>query len=321
MLAPSKTLKQMVIEILQEKPGEQLKPSEISALIAQKFPEYCEQKALASTQSDLNLAKQIANQISAGGKQWMVHHPQLKCSEETPRTYWWEPTDPPETIESVPASNGTPPLTDGLIAEKELYGKLAIYLVGMRPRKLYPKRINESKSSNTNGKKGNKYLHPDMVAMEDLMPKPVWSNEMRSWAATSGATRAKLWSFEVKIDLQSISDAREGYLQALANSAWANYGYLVAAKISDKAFHELKMLHDVHGLGVILLDVDNPADETIVKLPAREHSQFDWGTCNRIADQNTDFRKFIHLVADFHTLGRTRDEDWDIPALQAAEEA
>ena len=319
-MATTKSLKQMVIEILQEKQGEPLKPSEIAAQISQKFPAYCEQKAKSSTQDDLNLAKQIANQISAGGKQWMTHYPQLKCSDETPRTYWWESIESTEADEPVSAPVSSTTNIQSTTAEKDLYGKLAIYLAGMRPRKLYPKRINEGTSSNSNGKKGNKYLHPDMVAMEDLMPKPTWSDEMKSWASKVGATRAKLWSFEVKVDLQSISDAREGYLQALANSAWANYGYLVAKQISDKALNELKMLHDVHGLGVILLDIDNPADDSIVKLPAREHAQFDWGTCNRIADQNPDFRRFIQLVADFHTLGKTRDSDWDLPKPTSLDE-
>lgn len=319
-MATSKSLKQMVIEILQTKQGEPLKPSEIAALIAIGYPAYCAQKFQTSTQSDLNLVKQIANQISAGGKQWMLQHPQLKCSEETPRTYWWESTDAPEVEEAAATSLLVVSATDPTKAEKALYGKLAVYLAGMRPRKLYPKRINEGTSSNTNGKKGNKYLHPDLVAMEDLMPKPAWSDEMKTWAAEAGATRAKLWSFEVKVDLLSISDAREGYLQALANSAWANYGYLVARQISDKAFNELKMLHDVHGLGVLVLDVDNPADDSVVKLSAREHAQFDWGTCNRIASQNTDFRKFIQLVAEFHKLGKTRADDWDIPKQQSQDE-
>ena len=310
-MATLKSLKLMVIEILQSKQGEQLKPSEIAAQIAQEFPAYCEKKIKSTTQNDLNLVKQIANQISASAKQWMLHLPQLKCSEETPRTYWWEPLELVD-VDSFDAPQASVKSSGDLkTAEKALYGKLATYLAGMRPRKLYPKRINEGTSSNTNGKNGNKHLHPDMVAMEDLMPKPVWSDEVRKWAAATGATQAKLWSFEVKVDLQSISEAREGYLQALANSAWANFGYLVAKQISDKAFNELKMLHDVHGLGVILLDVDNPADDSIIKLAAREKSQFDWGTCNRIADQNLDFRKFIELVAEFHALGKTREVDWD----------
>lgn len=204
--------------------------------------------------------------------------------------------------------------------EQNLYPKLANYLWSMKSRKVYPKRIDEKRSSNTNGKNGNKSLHPDMVAMEDLMPQPQWSKEIKGWAANAGAPISKLWSFEVKIKINSVSDARESYLQALANSAWANFGYLVVTQVSDKAYHELKMLHDLHGIGLILLDVENPADDTIIKLPARERDHVDWGSCNRIASQNTDFKRFIELTSYFHLTKNTGDSDWDIPKPSNLEE-
>lgn len=317
MTADTPKLKQMVIKILMEKQGQALKPSEIAAIITEEYPVYCEQKILNSTQTDLDLPKQIANQISAVGKQWLDQEPQLKSSDETPRTYWWETPEAsdfdlaPATPQEQVSSNADAQ------TEQALYPKLATYLWHMKSRKVYPKRIDEKKSSNTHGKNGNKSLHPDMVAMEDLMPQ--WSSEIKGWAANAGAPQSKFWSFEVKIKINSISDAREYYLQALANSAWANFGYLVATQFSDKAYHELKILHDLHGIGLILLDVGNPADDTIVKLPARERNRVDWGTCNRIASQNSDFKKFIELVSDFHLTRKTRDTDWDISELCSSE--
>jgi hypothetical protein len=309
------TLKQMVLHILQGKQNEALKPSEIATIITQQFPDYCAEKTQNTTQVDLNLPKQIANQISGQIKQWSLHHPELKCSDETPRTYWWEK---PETEEvDVPPNDlvVTAAIEAEALAEQDLYPKLAAYLLGMTSRTVYPKRIDEKTASNTNGKNGNKSLHPDLVALEDLMPQPLWSNEVKEWATLAGAPQAKLWSFEVKIKLQSTSDARESYLQALANSSWANYGYLVAVTIKEKAFSEIKVLHDLHGVGLIQLDIDNPVDDTIVKLPARERGQVDWGTCNRIASQNTDFKQFLEAVKDFYVTRKTDKKNWDIPKL------
>lgn len=309
------TLKQMVLQILQGKQNEALKPSEIATIITLQFPDYCAEKAQNTTQVGLNLPKQIANQISGAIKQWKLHHPELKCSDETPRTYWWEKSETEEV--DVPPDDlvVTAAIEAEALAEQDLYPKLATYLLGMTSRAVYPKRIDEKTASNTNGKNGNKSLHPDLVALEDLMPQPLWSNEVKEWATLAGAPQAKLWSFEVKIKLQSTSDARESYLQALANSSWANYGYLVAAEIKEKAFEEIKVLHDLHGVGLIQLDINNPVDDTIVKLPARERGQVDWGTCNRIASQNADFKQFLEAVKDFYVTRKTDKKNWHIPKL------
>lgn len=312
MSIPGLTLREMVLSVLQGSIEQPLKPSEIAAVIKEHHPEYCAQKSAATTQSNFNVVAQIASEISANSKQWMQRHPQLKSSDETPRTYWWETLEADDPVPAVPVTTSTP--SQAPIDEQSLYPKLSAYLWGMKARKLYPKRIDEKTSSNTNGTNGNKALHPDVVALEDLMPAPTWTPEMKAWATKSGAPQAKLWSFEVKVKISSISDARENYLQALANSAWANYGYLVAAHISDKALSELKTLADLHGVGVILLDIDNPVDESTVKLPARERAEIDWASCNRIASQNRDFKKFMEQVADFHLTQKARDGDWDVSA-------
>ena len=42
--------------------------------------------------------------------------------------------------------------------------------------------------------------------------------------------RTKLWSFEAKL-LINRSNVRECFFQAVSNSSWANFGYLVAAGV------------------------------------------------------------------------------------------
>lgn len=192
------TLREMVLTALQANNQQPVKPSEIASQIKENFPEYCEQKIKSTTQANFDVVKQIAREITASSKLWMKKHPQLKCSEETPRTYWWENGD--ADVQLAEPANETEKLETKPYAqeEKALYNKLAAYLVGMHSRKLYPMRINEGTSSNTKGKNGNKHLHPDLVAMEDIMPSPIWSNDMKRWARKTGAQQTKLWSFEVK---------------------------------------------------------------------------------------------------------------------------
>jgi hypothetical protein len=52
-------------------------------------------------------------------------------------------------------------------------------------RGIRTKRIDEKKSSNSHGKEGNKWLHPDMVGLEELASG--WSYEMKNLSAKSGA--------------------------------------------------------------------------------------------------------------------------------------
>jgi len=54
---------------------------------------------------------------------------------------------------------------------------------------------------------------------------------------------------------------------------------------------ELRLLNELHGIGVILLDPTNPADNTTIEIPAHERHEVDWGTCNRIADETRIFCK------------------------------
>ena len=309
MTTAVQTLKKMVLSIVQSKNGEPLKPSQIAALIEQQYPDYCDQKTQNTSQAEFNLLKQIAAEISANSKKWMVQQPALKSSEETPRTYWWE--GEAVAIQQHQAVSTSQPEIAESLKEEKLYPLLAIYLNAMRPRNVYPKRIDEKTSSNTHGKNGNKWLHPDMVALEDVMTG--WSNDTKGWATKAGARQAKLWSFEVKVEINTVPEAREAYFQAVANSKWANFGFLVATKFSDKATRELKILNELHGIGVIQLNVQNPADETIVKFHSHEREHVDWNTCNRIAEQNSNFKKFIEQVADFHLTRKTSPSDWDIP--------
>ncbi len=116
---------------------------------------------------------------------------------------------------------------------------------------LYPKRIDEKRASNRNGPRGNIWLFPDIVAMEDL-----------------GAD----------------------------------------------TMNELRLLAAAHGIGLIVLDVEDPTEGSEIRIPARERAEVDWDTCNRLAEENADFREFIRLVRQFHQTDDVKRGDWDLPA-------
>lgn len=291
----SMSVKDAVLNFLKSQLGEEFKARDLANELKIAFPTRFENKKAA----------QLAGEISAGRPAWLKDHSQFRCSEETPRKYWWEP----EVAAGVVATD--PPLAPKIAAltEHGLYPLLAAFLIS-RHRKIYPKRIDEKKSSNSQGKEGNKWLHPDMVGLEDLASG--WAYEMKNLSASAGARQAKLWSFEVKLEIPR-SKVREYYFQAVSNSTWANYGYLVAVKIKADALTELRVLHELHGIGVILLDPSNPADSSTIEIPARERPEVDWGTCNRIADENKDFLKYVKLIAQFYVTKETSIKEWDVP--------
>jgi hypothetical protein len=107
------------------------------------------------------------------------------------------------------------------------------------------------------------------------------------------------------------SNVRETFFQAVSNSSWANFGYLVAAEIEGAdTTKELRMLFSLHGIGFIQLDTDNPAESQIL-IPARERLEVDWVTCNRLTQENKDFLQFLRLVRQFYQTGDPRPKDWD----------
>lgn len=172
---------------------------------------------------------------------------------------------------------------------------------------LYSKRIDEKRSTNNRGSKGNEWLYPDLVAMEDLASE--WSADVANCAQQFGDKKAKLWSFEVK-RLINTSNVRSAFFQAVSNSSWANYGYLVASELAEKAKKELRMLTSLHGIGFILLDNETPSESQIL-IPAREKSDLDWDSINRLVEANKDFANYIDEVNGFCSRGKTKNSDWD----------
>lgn len=302
------SLGDLVVTILRSVPGKQLSSAELAGLIVQNFPDWCAKKQ-QNSKPGVKIEAQVANEISSRRPQWLKKYAALKCSDTSPRKYSWGDVEhvPEEISDSEPATASP----QQKLKESDLYPLLAHFLwVGPVQNRVYPKRIDEKTSSNNLGPKANEWLHPDMVGLEDLMAE--WQPQIQDCAEKAGDQRARLWSFEVKLRV-SRSSVRRDYFQAVSNSSWANFGYLVAGEIDSDTDAELMMLHGLHGIGLIELNVENPA-ESAIRIPARERNAVDWSTSNRLAKENKDFRQFAKLVAAFYKTRETSEKEWDKPA-------
>jgi hypothetical protein len=321
-------LNETVVEFLKVHPNQYYTARELAEEILKEKPEECQKKMARSKatvtpiDNENALLGQIASEIGAYKQRlFSLSDNKVKITTERPRKYYYSNKTDIEEIEDsekqslssaneqnqqsshLPRTNGHP--------EHDSYPLLCQYLYS--ELNIYPKRIDEKKSSNSKGSNGNKWLYPDIVGLKNLSEN--WSQDVIMCASKHAFNKTSLWSFEVKIKI-NLSNVRECFFQTVSNSTWANNSYLVAQEIDDKALDELRILCAGHNIGVILLNKDNPSESQIL-IPAIEKTQLDWNMINRIANENSDFRNFISLITEFYQTGRIKEHEWDIPKNQA----
>lgn len=302
-------LSKTVRQFLSERPDEKFTARFMAEWIKKNFPDECREKKANSAfiKTDAQLVQQIVAEISSQRPALQKRNPQIKTTEGRPRRYYWtEKTDQDEVTEVEEVDIGIRPVSAQSSKESDLYPLLSKYL--WSELGIYSKRIDEKKSSNKKGTKGNKWLYPDLVGMEDLTFD--WHKEIKDVVKEYADKKTKLWSFEVKV-LLNRSNVREAFFQAVSNSSWANFGYLVAAEVEGAdTMKELRMLYSLHGIGLIKIDPQNSADSQIL-IPARERLDVDWATCNRLTQENKDFLQVMKLVRQFYQTDDPRPKDWD----------
>lgn len=306
-------LRKTIVDFLKERPEERFTARQIARWVFDHYRDACEEKRAQSRQDladDESFLLQLIAEISSNRPDIQRRYPMIKTTESRPRCYFYSTvSDEAEVarIESGAVTPGPPAENATNQSEQEIYPLLASYLFSVWG--IHPKRIDEKRASNRRGPNGNKWLFPDLVGIEDLSAD--WESEVKDCVNQYGDKRARQWSFEVKL-LLNRSNVREAWFQAVSNSSWANFGYLVAKEVQDDTMKELRILSAAHGIGLIRLNVDDPSESEIL-IPARERSNVDWDACNRLAKENPDFMHFIKLVRQFHQTGELRAVDWDIP--------
>lgn len=172
--------------------------------------------------------------------------------------------------------------------ERDLHKLLCYYV--RKHEQILAKTIFHEKSKHVD--KNNNWLHPDIVgarftSLQNDHTKALLKNMASAEAVT-------LYSYELKRSIDCDSDLKQYFFQAVSNSSWANYGYLVAFQINDNVMEELQRLSVAFGIGVILLQ---PHPEYCKELfPATKH-ELDFNAIDRLCESNPDFEEYIHDIA------------------------
>lgn len=301
------TLSDMVYNVLKDNSDRKMTAKDIASIIAEKYNEELKNKRNNKRfTSDEDFVVQISAEIGSQ-KESLKSKPNIYINEQIrPKLYYFN--DDYSNIESTKLDKNNSE-NKAIISESSLYSKLPEYLFS--EFNIYCKRIDEKTSSNDRGTKGNIWLHPDLVGVDFIDKK--WDLDIKECVKDSGYNRLKLYSYEIKIVITA-SNVRECFFQAVSNSSWANCGFLVATEIKDNkdeaVFHELKMLSSLHGIGFILLDIENPSESQVL-LQAKEKVDVDWESINRILKQNKDFQLYIASLKRYLKTGEILEGEWD----------
>ncbi|MDJ1304982.1 MAG: hypothetical protein MRQ09_01930 [Candidatus Midichloria sp.] len=133
---------------------------------------------------------------------------QIKTIEEHPRQYYY--TEKPTKWRRLKTRQSLLPICMNVTC----YAKLSEFL--WAEYSLYVSISTKSALFNKRGPNGNKWLYPDLVAMQDLTSN--WDQTTKNCVQQYSDKKAKLWSFEVK-SLINRSNVRKSFFQAVSNSS------------------------------------------------------------------------------------------------------
>ncbi|MFA5299638.1 MAG: hypothetical protein WC389_15725 [Lutibacter sp.] len=175
--------------------------------------------------------------------------------------------------------------------ERDLHRLLSSYL---KNTDTYSKTIFHEQS---NGKDNNQiWTHPDMVGIKFLnLQSKVSQNFLKS---INRVDTFKLSSYELKREINSDSELKKAFFQAVSNSSWANYGYLVAFEFSDSLNEEMARLNQSFGIGIIELNA-NPYQSKV--LYPSVYRDLDFKTIDKLCKMNKEFEKFIEQTEKLMT--------------------
>lgn len=187
-----------------------------------------------------------------------------------------------DVIEASPVEKNTK--RNKVFQERDLHKLLSSYL---KNKNIYSKTIFHEKSANSKDNH-QKWVHPDMIGIKFLSLKNKASHSLMKIINKSDAF--ELVSYELKREIKSDYELKKTYFQAVSNSSWANYGYLVAFEISSNLKEEMERLNQSFGIGIIELKA-NPYESEVL-FPAK-NKELDFKTIDKLCQINKEFEKFI----------------------------
>lgn len=175
--------------------------------------------------------------------------------------------------------------------ERDLHILLSSYL---KNTDTYSKTIFHEQS---NGKDNHQiWTHPDMVGIKFLnLQTKASQNFLKS---IHRVDTFKMSSYELKREINSDSELKRAFFQAVSNSSWANFGYLVAFEFGDSLYEEMSRLNQSFGIGIIELNA-NPYQSKIL-FPAI-YRALDFKTIDKLCKMNKEFEKFVEQIEKLMT--------------------
>jgi len=169
-------------------------------------------------------------------------------------------------------------------AESDLHKLLSTYL---KSTTIYSKTIPHQQS---NGKDTSQvWTHPDMIGIKFLNLKNAVSESFLK--TINRLDTFKLSSYEIKREINNDTDLKEGFFQAVSNSSWANFGYLVALEFNGSLAEEMERLNQLFGIGVIKLNAINPFQSEF--LHQAKYRELNFKTIDKLCNMNKEFKNFI----------------------------
>ena len=177
--------------------------------------------------------------------------------------------------------------------ERDLHKLLSSYL---KNTSIYSKTIFHEQS--TFGKDSNQiWTHPDMVGIRFLnLHTKASQNFLKS---INRMDTFKISSYELKKEINSDSELKKGFFQAVSNSSWANYGFLVAFEFSDSLTEEMERLNQSFGIGIIKLDANPYKSKVLFQAKYRD---LDFKTIDKLCKINKEFEQFIEQTEKLMTV-------------------
>jgi len=303
-------LRTTVVQILKDNVGKKLTARELANEVLNRKPVDVEEKRKNSGFKTMeDCLSQLVAEIGASKNAIIKKDFHVRLTEERPRKYLYDLNITKENETIIPESAAT--VFQDNDDEYALYPKLCAFLYSNN--NIYPKRIDEKTSSNNKGKKGNIWLHPDIVGLEFLASN--YDEHIREFMNNvAPIEKIALYSYEVKISLTK-SNVRECFVQAATNSSWSNFGYLVASEINEDVMDECKLLANQFGIGLIRLDTEDPTENSNIVIQA-QRKNLNWQTIDRIYKENKDFKVFIKYVNNSIKTNEVNPKDWDIKNIE-----
>jgi uncharacterized protein len=175
--------------------------------------------------------------------------------------------------------------------ERDLHKLLSSFL---KNTETYSKTIFHEKS---NASDNNQiWTHPDMVGIKFLsLQTKASQNFLKS---INRVDTFKMSSYELKKEIIRDTELKQAFFQAVSNSSWANYGYLVAFEFSDSLSEEMARLNQSFGIGIIELNANPYKSKQLFPASYRD---LDFKTIDKLCKINKEFEKFVEQTEKLMT--------------------